>query len=65
MVILEETFAPPKIATTGDSPCFITLSMALTSLAKRAPKHFFLGKNFEMIVVEAWALCAVPNASFT
>ena len=53
IVILEETLAPPKIPTTGDSPFFNTLSMALTSFAKRAPKHLFSEKYFAIIVVEA------------
>ena len=65
IVILEETFAPPKIAKTGFSPVFITWSIAFTSCSNNFPKAFLFWKKEAMMAVEACALCAVPNASFT
>ena len=61
--ILVEIFAPPKIASTGFSPFFKTFLIDFTSLSKHFPKNLSL-KNCATNVVEAWALWAVPNASF-
>ena len=55
-VILEDTFAPPKIAKTGFSLVFNTLSILLIYLASKLPKHLFSEKYFATIVVEACAL---------
>ena len=65
MVILEDTLDPPKMAVTGFSPLLMTLSMAKISLANSAPKQQAPLKYCAIIVVEACALWAVPNASFT
>ena len=64
-VIFEDTFAPPKIAKTGFSLLVKTLSILSISLANKLPKHLFFEKYLATIVVEACALCAVPNASLT
>ena len=64
-VILEDTFDPPRTAVTGFSLFFKTLFKLSISLANNNPKHFSLGKNCAIIVVDACALCAVPKASFT
>jgi len=44
-VILEDTFAPPKMAKTGLSELFNTLSILSISLANKFPKHLFSAKN--------------------
>jgi hypothetical protein len=44
---------------------FNTLSILSISLASKDPKHLLSAKNCAIIVVDACALCAVPNASFT
>ena len=64
-VIFEDTFAPPKIANTGFSELFKTLSILSISLASKLPKHLLFSKNCAIMVVDACALCAVPKASLT
>ena len=63
--ILLDTFAPPTIAVTGFSPEFKTLLTLSISFSNKNPNDFLLGKNCAMMVVEACARWAVPNASFT
>ena len=62
-MILVEIFAPPIIAKTGFFPDFKTLSIAKTSFSNNFPKNLLLLKNFDIIVVDACALCAAPKAS--
>ena len=63
MVILDETFAPPKIAKTGFFPVSSTFFIESTSLESKCPEYLLFLKNLAIIVVEACALCAVPKAS--
>ena len=65
MVILEDTFAPPKTAITGFFPVFKTLSIALISLCSKSPKYFLLLKNLVITAVEECFLWAAPKASLT
>ena len=65
IVILEETFAPPKIATTGLSPVSSTFSIAIISLLSKRPEHFLFGKKSAIIAVDACFLWAAPKASLT
>ena len=64
IVILEDTFAPPKIPKTGFSPLCKTLLIDSTSFSIRRPANLFSGKCFAIRHVEACALWAVPKASF-
>jgi len=50
--ILEEIFAPPRIASTGFCPELITFLIANTSFSSNFPKNLFV-KNFDIIVVDA------------
>ena len=61
--ILSETFAPPNIATNGLSGLFIASPKHSNSFSIKNPET--AGKNFATPAVEACALCAAPNASFT
>ena len=42
-----------------------SFSMAFTSFSSRLPKNLSSLKNWAIIVVDAWGLCAVPKASLT
>ena len=65
IVILDDTFAPPKIATIGLSPVFKTFSIAVISLLSKSPEHFLFGKKSAITDVDACFLCAAPKASLT
>ena len=65
IVILLETLAPPIIAVNGRLASNSTLSMLTISLFIRLPKHLFWSKKEAITAVDAWALWAVPKASFT
>ncbi len=63
--ILSLTFAPPKIATKGLSGTLTASPINLISFSSKkpatAPPLMFAATP----TFEAWALCAVPKASFT
>ena len=52
-VIFEDTFDPPNTAVTGFTAAFNTRFKLSISLANKAPKHLYSGKNWAIIVVEA------------
>ena len=61
--ILSETFAPPRIATNGLSGLDIAFPRNFNSFSIKNPDT--AGKYAATPAVEACALCAAPNASFT
>ena len=64
--ILSDTLAPPKIATKGLSGLSTAPPMNLISFSIKNPAAVFPSPMLAAIpTFEAWALWAVPNASFT
>ena len=61
--ILSETFAPPSIAINGLSGLLIAFPKTVNSFSIKNPDT--AGKYAAIPAVEACALCAAPNASFT
>ena len=62
--ILSDTLAPPMMAVKGFSDFNNTFSALETSPSMSRPNIFLsASKKSATIAVDAWALCAVPNAS--
>ena len=55
MIILSDTFAPPKMAVKGLEGLFNTRSMFFISPAISIPKHLFSGKKCAIVAVDACA----------